>query len=1182
MPFVDWRLPRQRWAAWVMISFLASAVSIWGFTAAGKRALGGRDCQGTTPDLAELKKKTLDLELKPADAGEILETREGKADPCVASWLRANLYADFLFIPSYSSLLAFAVFLFSSPRNAGDPAGWGWRAGALVLTVAMVAADVTENLQLFRLLDGRPAPLLPWPTTIKWWAIALALGLAGAAALWRRQAGRFLPWLIGAGGLLVGTALAIGISWPCKRWVNAASTEGMPVFFLLVLIEAVVSMVQTGPPAPADGIPAMSPPDAPDAAAGEAADPRFERAYPPELRARESALIDGRRRGVGLPASEAQVGFGLSGGGIRSATFCLGVFQGLARQGGLLKRIDFLSTVSGGGYFGGFYGRLIGRDYITGPGDVEQVLQAKLQPEVLRNLRENGRYISPNGAGDMLLAAAILLRNWVSIQLVLLVFLLSGFLALQSLRGLLQGLPALAGRFDGWEGAGLWWSPFVILPAITFLLGAFPIGWAYWLIPHENLSLAAAGAKPGSAPVSDGSRRPLRPWMVLALTFVLFLWLTLANLGWDRVWLWEVLAVIVVFTFGWWQAAMRQKLAKEPESGESPGRALSALLPAWRRRWWQRLTRRGAGPPGPPPGATSEQVAAALYRNLGHRNRLGVWVTRALVVTALLLAVALIDTLGQTVYLGLQQSGLRVWLAGAFASWTVLAGFAQRIAALFSKGPQKARLPLSFNLIAALVALILAGIVLVGVDAASHAIAWKLGDPVAADPGPALLAFAATFLLALLFGQIWPFVNDSSHQAMYSARLTRAYLGASNPKRFSGGTSVTDVLPDDDADLAHYWPPPAKKGAPVHLINVTIDETIDGRSQIVQKDRKGNGMALGPCGLSVNVDHHLVGPFGDDREADPAGSAVDIFPHGFRVFDYPAATPDGKAVFTGEMLPLGSWVGISGAAFSTGAGYRTSLGLSLLAGLGNVRLGRWWDSGVERSDGSGERTGARPNIGTRCEAFLARLFPVQIYLLDEFLARFPGTARRHWYLSDGGHFEDLGGYELVRRRLPLIVLVDAEQDADYGFEALANLVRKARLDFGAEIEFLTEGELDGEVDPAVRPSFGALERLRRGEPGGLSRAHAALARVVYGGDAPDSRLLLIKPALTGDEPEDLLQYHAAHPDFPQESTADQFFDEAQWESYRKLGEHVAETLFAAPTEGAARWCPGRMGRVAVS
>lgn len=218
------------------------------------------------------------------------------------------------------------------------------------------------------------------------------------------------------------------------------------------------------------------------------------------------------------------------------------------------------------------------------------------------------------------------------------------------------------------------------------------------------------------------------------------------------------------------------------------------------------------------------------------------------------------------------------------------------------------------------------------------------------------------------------------------------------------------------------------------------------------------------------------------------------------------------------------------------------------------------------------------------------MFRVQSYLLSEFVSRFYGTSRKHWYLSDGGHFENMGGYELIRRRLARIVLVDAEADPDYTFDGLANLIRKARLDFGAEIEFLTEPALDEAVPASHRRLFGTLEQLRRGkwgqepvkerlldqlrltveEPVDRARhslAHAALARVTFVDDPEwHGWLLYLKPTLVGDEPADLVEYHRAHPPFPQETTGDQFFDEAQWESYRMLGYHIARDVFgtAAP------------------
>jgi hypothetical protein len=448
------------------------------------------------------------------------------------------------------------------------------------------------------------------------------------------------------------------------------------------------------------------------------------------------------------------------------------------------------------------------------------------------------------------------------------------------------------------------------------------------------------------------------------------------------------------------------------------------------------------------------------------------------------------------------------------------------------------------------------------------------------DSGLTGVAAVVCLVLAVFFGQTFPFVNRSSHHALYSARLTRAYLGASNPPRWS--ESVTRVLPGDDCDLKRYWPPPSDKAGPIHLINVTVNETVSGRSQVEQKDRKGNNLALGPFGLSLGVEHHAVIPLG---RLDPVGRAVEVYPQDdpdtgsrpFRVFEYPRRT-DGLPAFQGEVMSLGSWIGVSGAAFSTGLGARTSFGLSMLAGFGNVRLGRWWDSGV---DVESRRGAVEPTGLVALEQAAARLFPVQVFLLDEFLARFPGTARRHWYLSDGGHFENLGGYELIRRRLPLIVLVDAEEDAEYNFGGLSNLVRKARIDFGAEITFLDELQLGLEIDANLRSTIGTLKDLRPGEDG-FSKAHAALGWVTYA-DEPErrSRLLYLKATVTGDEPTDVLEYRRAHPAFPHEPTSDQFFDEPQWESYRKLGEHIALKVFARPpgpgeVSPPPRWWPDEM------
>src|SRR5690606_9634692 len=125
---------------------------------------------------------------------------------------------------------------------------------------------------------------------------------------------------------------------------------------------------------------------------------------------REKATIRVRREKAEQPLDTPTVGVALSGGGIRSATFALGVFQSLARAG-LVRRIDYLSTVSGGGYFGAFLGALFTRESIENVADVEEVLKST-DDRRLRSLRENGSYLAPAGVSDLWLGGAVLLRNW--------------------------------------------------------------------------------------------------------------------------------------------------------------------------------------------------------------------------------------------------------------------------------------------------------------------------------------------------------------------------------------------------------------------------------------------------------------------------------------------------------------------------------------------------------------------------------------------------------------------------------------------------------------------------------------------------------------------------------------------------------------------------------------------------
>jgi hypothetical protein len=158
--------------------------------------------------------------------------------------------------------------------------------------------------------------------------------------------------------------------------------------------------------------------------------------------------------------------------------------------------------------------------------------------------------------------------------------------------------------------------------------------------------------------------------------------------------------------------------------------------------------------------------------------------------------------------------------------------------------------------------------------------------------------------------------------------------------------------------------------------------------------------------------------------------------------------------------------------------------------------------------------------------------------------------------------------------VPFAIVCDAGQDADHRGMNLARLIRLARVDLGAEFEEVSANPAflkRAGVPPAIASRLGGTKHLL-GMSGGLPQNHATLLLVRYprgprntDGDPWLARthtwLLFIKATVTGDEPLDVLNYAAAHPAFPNETTLDQVFEEPQWESYRQLGEHIGEQFF---------------------
>jgi hypothetical protein len=358
-----------------------------------------------------------------------------------------------------------------------------------------------------------------------------------------------------------------------------------------------------------------------------------------------------------------------------------------------------------------------------------------------------------------------------------------------------------------------------------------------------------------------------------------------------------------------------------------------------------------------------------------------------------------------------------------------------------------------------------------------------------------LITTAASGVIALVLS--WRVdVNVFSLYASYRDRLIRCYLGASHAaagERQAHGFTGFD--PDDDIRLADI----RATQRPLQIVNTAIN-LVRG-SELAWQTRKAASFTFTPLACGFELPPHSPGQSGGTGCTG-----------GYR----PA-----REYMRG--VTLGGAFAISGAAVSPSMGSHTTPGVAFLLTVFNVRVGRWCGNPCHPK--TWKRFG--PTLGGR-------------YLVSEL---FGLTDRNspYVYLSDGGHFENLGIYELVRRRCSTVVAVDAGCDPHYEFTDLANAIRKCYADFGVVIEIDVS---------ASRPADGIRH----------IRAHHAVGAIRYpergGRPGFNGTLLYIKASLDGGEPPDLMNYAFEEIDFPHQSTADQFFDETQFESYRKLGHHI--------------------------
>lgn len=885
-------------------------------------------------------------------------------------------------------------------------------------------------------------------------------------------------------------------------------------------------------------------------------------AYPAGFERKEAAAIHRRRRiahpECGYPeapedAPRSQipetlphdtVGLALSGGGIRSATFALGLLQALAKKN-RIRDIDLLSTVSGGGFTGAFLGRLFTRPSVTSPppGKPAAVDPSGRVQDVLRNnsssplwwLRTHANYIFAAGSDDVIRNLAAFWRNIFTMHLIVAAVLFVGF----GLAALIPLPPWTSAPLE--PVAGITWSRWWILPVAVLVVALLPATLGYWLAPKSN------------------SYRPYPPWSLIAWLVVMTGAVCLLLLPRGRIFG----GVVLVLALSW----IWQEVARWGSNSEARRHQNSKLLPV--------------------NGASGTMVRNRLTRALGS----------TLVVFGLAVLWFVLDTLAQSV----ANTGVAMTLTGLMVILAPILPVLRNLGTRALQVSGRASHLFSPVRVAKMASIPLALFLLFVLDVLTHTLVNQ-------SPGWGWLLVVLALAFSLAVARAFEFLNRSSLHTSYAARLTRTFLGASNEERvYSPSSNASKNIqlshPNDDTPFHAYHP--EDNGGPLHLINVCVNDTVDFASDRQIRDRKALSMCLGPHGVTVGRRYYAEWAPPDElprwqrrRRWWEGIDYEDRLPPALRAKTALKASPlpgdpdayhvlGSRTSTTAEVEPLslGRWMAISGAAFTTGLGRDTSLGLSLLLGLANVRLGYWWDTGIKAA----ERRGRFPlSLWRRIKRLPVTAFPMQSLLLSEWNGRFHGAARWFWYLSDGGHFDVTGLYELLRRRVRFMIVSDAGRDPNYRWDDLSRLTRLARIDFGARIQWIEPDPqkdgweaLGGEPPEFIRDwicpdairSIRDIGRNTRGQS-----AHAALARVTFDSDetsrdsggvaSPPNRpredetcwLLMVKPSLSSVTLPDIRTYAELHEPFPQQSTYDQCYDEDQWESYRALGQQIGDSV----------------------
>ena len=775
-------------------------------------------------------------------------------------------------------------------------------------------------------------------------------------------------------------------------------------------------------------------------------------------------------------------GLALSGGGIRSAAFNLGVLQALKHHK-LFKQIDYLSTVSGGGYIGSSLTYFLHHPEEKDKENYFPFDDNDIGHRHVSWIRRHASYLTPGGGLNMWSLAAAALRGILINQFFLIPLWLGLFWIF------VLGIPDATGQ--GWLGMLKGFMepvPIVILLFVTM---------AFQSLLRRSLNTHAWNE--ASDRIED---RPTRivlwiglfaafslaygeslylPWNEQDLTFklipsvlLLTVWAAsligfLTRLEQKFVELMEIATwMLVLWLLYALMPLLTETLSLDVTLSYPPAFlavfliGISLLLKLAVNYLFYALFSSGK--------ETSLDFNGNRYFSVQYGDLLVIGTS-----CVLFGVVPLVDH-----YL-FQEGWLKQW-SNFLISGITAGGVVSTLLGWFKRNRE--------NELSGLVPILLRlGVVLLVIAATLLSYRWAVG--MHDNPQGAHTAILSTWFAFFVILAAVTDINAVSMHSYYRNRLLEAFM------RDKERDPASYITPDSSDNLALSAINVEETGAPYHLINA-----------------------------------HLVTVGSDDNKLRLRAGANFIFsPHNIGSEPTGWITTD-RDYF--KQLSLATAMAVSGAAVDPNTGETRSWPLRLIMTWFNLRLGYWCPN---------------PNP-SHCQLnWLTRYVHGSwlLLILKEILGK-PGEKWTYIRLSDGGHFENLGVYELLRRQCKLIIVSDAGADPDFAFSDLSRAIERARVDFGVHINKLNTDKIQPERIKTCKEKTPEDDCFSSR----LAELPYACGKIEYR-SGKQGRLIYIKSTLFPDLSEDMLGYARQHQTFPDETTADQFFSEEQFEAYRELG-----------------------------